>query len=100
MVKQATPLIDEKTPATVQDSKAGKIWCDACDSDDYILIERARWRRLFDEGSWDIDYSCTNCDSFYGHVVRQSDVTLSLMAAMAIATGPDRGVQETSRLFS
>jgi hypothetical protein len=86
MVKKATSLLDDKTLATGKDSKVGRIWCDVCGSDDYILIERARWRRLVDEGSWDIDYSCTNCDSFYGHVVRESDVTQSLMAAMAIAT--------------
>ncbi|MGO4384910.1 hypothetical protein [Specibacter sp. RAF43] len=64
---------------------ASPIWCETCGSDEFILIEKARWYRRRGEGMWDIDYTCTNCDSFYGHVVREADTTAALIAAMNAA---------------
>ncbi|WP_104086582.1 hypothetical protein [Arthrobacter sp. GMC3] len=86
MVKKAASPTDEQILAIVQETKADGIWCVVCSSDKYILIERARWRHRIAEGSWDVDYTCTKCDSFYGHVVMESVVTAALMASMAAAT--------------
>ena len=85
MFERATSTVNAKTLAMAQDAKSGRIWCEVCGSDEYIFIERARWRRRQGDGSWDIDYTCTKCDSFYGHLVKDADVTPALMAAMAVA---------------
>lgn len=86
MLKRVSSKVSEEILAAAQESKNDRIWCEVCGSDSYILIERARWRRRHGDGFWDIDYMCTNCDSFYGHVVKDEEVTPALMAAMVIAT--------------
>jgi hypothetical protein len=77
--------VNEQMLAAVEEDPASRIWCEVCATDDHIFIERARWRRRGGTGFWDIDYTCTKCDSFYGHAVKDADVTPALMAAMAVA---------------
>lgn len=60
---------------------ASTIWCNVCQTDEYVLLERARRRRRNGAGVWDVDYTCMHCDSFYGHEI---DVE-NLNAAMAFA---------------
>ncbi|WP_104086579.1 MULTISPECIES: hypothetical protein [unclassified Arthrobacter] len=87
MSEHDSSKVNDHAPAIAQGSIANLIWCGVCDSDEYVIIERARWYRLEGEGSWDIDYTCMNCDSFYGHVVKEAEVTRALMAAMAVVAG-------------
>lgn len=68
------------------DDESAPLWCGVCGTDEYILIEMARWRRRRGTGAWDIDYTCTNCDSFYAHAVADEDITAALIAAMSVAT--------------
>ncbi|RAN79656.1 hypothetical protein B5P43_12760 [Bacillus sp. SRB_336] len=75
--------MDPKLLEKVEESPDDRIWCQGCGTDEFLLVERARWRRRHGEGLWDIDYFCTKCDSFYGHVVRDAEVTPTLMAAMS-----------------
>lgn len=92
MDKQHLPTEQGNLLENVQETPADRIWCDACGTEEFILVERARWRRRHDQGFWDVDYVCTRCDSFYGHVVRDQDVTPAVLAAMAaVTTGAGNG---------
>ena len=86
MDKQLSPKVDQDLLEAVQESPAERIWCEACGTDEFVLVERARWRRRHGEGFWDVDYVCTRCDRFYGHVVRDEDLTPAVLAAMAAVT--------------
>lgn len=66
------------------DDSASKIWCETCRTDEYVLLERARRRRRNGVGVWDVDYTCTNCDNFYGHEIKIEDLKPAM--AMAIIT--------------
>ncbi len=85
MHKQFSLKVDPKLLAGAPESPADRIWCGVCGTDEFILIEHAAWRRHSGRGGWDIDYTCTNCDSVYGHAVRDADATPALLAAMAAA---------------
>lgn len=87
MQKRAIPKADQSVHASVEAATVSRLWCEVCGTDEFLLIEKARWRRRLGEGSWDIDYTCTSCDTFYGHVVKDSDVAPSLFAAMAAVGG-------------
>lgn len=92
MRNRAMSKVNDQLLATVEEDAAafGRIWCDVCGTDKYILIELARWRRRHGVEFWDIDYTCTNCDNFYGHVVKDPDVTPALAAALSVATNEAR----------
>jgi hypothetical protein len=83
MEKRGSSEVDPNLLGKVEESPAARIWCQRCGTDEFVLVERARWRRRHGEGVWDIDYFCTNCGSFCGHVVRNAEVPRTLAAAMA-----------------
>lgn len=86
MDKRHLPTEQGNLLENVQETPADRIWCDVCGTDEFVLVERARWRRRHGQGFWDVDYVCTRCDRFYGHVVRDQDVTPAVLAAMAAVT--------------
>ena len=59
-----------------------RIWCDVCGTDEYILIEHAHKRRHHKTSVWDVDYWCTECDSFYGHDIRPETLTTPMAYAI------------------
>ena len=83
MDKQYSSKAHSKLLEKAEESPGDRIWCEACGTDEFVLVERARWRRHHGEDFWDVDYFCTRCDTFYGHLVRDEDVTPALMAAMS-----------------
>ncbi len=62
-----------------------RIWCEACGTDQFVLLERALRRRRHGGGFWDVDYFCARCGNSYGHLVRDVEVTPALMRAMTAA---------------
>lgn len=76
--------VDPNLLKAVEESHADQIWCGVCGTDEFVLVEKARWRRRHGEGTWDVDYFCSKCDSFYGHVVRDAEVTPAILAALAV----------------
>ena len=83
MDNRCSSKVDPKFLGNVEESPVDRIWCLRCGTDEFILVERARWRMRRGEGFWDVDYFCTKCDSFYGHFVRDAEVTPTFMAAIA-----------------
>lgn len=91
MLKPTRTTIDAQVLAAVVSPASGRIWCEECRTDDFILIEQARRVRNHGDDIWDVDYTCMNCESFYGHLVDGSDVSAAFLAAMALV------VQEPAR---
>jgi hypothetical protein len=84
MFKQSTTKPDPHIMDAIQIGVTDSIWCDECQTDAYVLLERARRRRHNGEGVWDVDYTCMQCDSFYGHEIEIED--LNAATAFAIIT--------------
>lgn len=73
---------------------ASTIWCDICQTDQYLLLERARRRRRNGESVWDVDYICTNCDRFYGHEIEIEDLNATMaFAIITVVQQPGIGVR-------
>lgn len=50
-------------------------WCTQCGTDDYLIIESVEPAVGDDAAEFlEISYTCSECDSFYGHPVRHSSV--------------------------
>jgi hypothetical protein len=62
MEKQLSPKFDQRLLEAVQETPAERIWCEACGTDEFVLVERARWRRRHGKGFWDVVYLCTQGD--------------------------------------
>lgn len=58
------------------------ISCGQCKTDAYILIERASRRKRKGLVIWDVDYTCTNCDNFYGHEIRPEALSKAMVHAL------------------
>ncbi|WP_139244215.1 hypothetical protein [Arthrobacter alpinus] len=84
MFKQSKNTSDPHALERIQTGETDQIWCDECETDEYVLIESARRRRRNDAGVWDVDYTCMNCDNFYGHEIEIDD--LNTATAHAIIT--------------
>lgn len=84
MLKQSKTTSDPHVVETIQTEEPERIWCDECDTDEYVLLERARRRQRDGSRVWDVDYTCMNCDSFYGHEIEIED--LNARTACAIIT--------------
>lgn len=84
MLKKATTKPDPQIMDAIQAEKSGRIWCSVCDTDEYVLLERARRRRRNGSGVWDVDYTCMSCDNFYGHEIEIEDLNATM--AFAIIT--------------
>lgn len=49
-------------------------WCPVCGTDDYLIVEELEPAVDVDLSGhplWNISYSCSECDSFYGHLTRR-----------------------------
>lgn len=87
--------------AMIQDETTYPIWCDHCGTDEFIFIESARRRHWAPADDLDVTYFCSECDAIYGHLVKESDVKPTFMAAMTVAGQPhgiaaDTGDDEVS----
>lgn len=82
MLKPVSTKPDPQIMAKVQAPATERIWCDECQTDQYILIEEARKRRHHGESTWDVDYTCTNCDSFCGHEIQTETLTTPMAFAI------------------
>lgn len=70
------------TSASAAGSVAGAIWCPGCRTDAYILIEQAGRHKRRGEVMWDVDYTCTNCDNFYGHDIEPEALSKAMVYAL------------------
>ncbi|AIY00909.1 hypothetical protein ART_1310 [Arthrobacter sp. PAMC 25486] len=59
-----------------------RIWCEVCDTDEYILIEHAHKRRHHKASTWDVEYSCTECETFYAHDIFSETLTTPMAYAI------------------
>lgn len=84
MLKQVKTKPDPKVLEIIQTGATDRIWCDECGTDEYVLLERARRRRRNGIGVWDVDYTCMNCDCFYGHEIEVENLDVKM--AFAIIT--------------
>ncbi|SEE18762.1 hypothetical protein SAMN04489740_0841 [Arthrobacter alpinus] len=75
---------DENQVTGMDSNSTSNIWCNVCQTDEYILLESASRRRRNGSGVWDVDYTCMHCDSFYGHEIEIEDLNAS--TAFAIIT--------------
>ena len=50
-------------------------WCSQCGTDEYLIIESVEPAAKPGHGEFlEINYTCAECDSFYGHPIRHSSV--------------------------
>lgn len=78
----------------MDDESAPAIWCDQCQTDEYVLLERARRRRRNGTSYWDVDYTCTHCDSFYGHEIEVENLNATMaFAIITVMQEPGVGVR-------
>lgn len=57
-----------------RDDDAADPWCSVCGTDEYLIVEDLEPALDIDLSGhplWNISYSCSECDSFYGHLTRR-----------------------------
>jgi hypothetical protein len=84
MMHNKTLRADQRLVSAAEEEATGRLWCDACGTDEFLFIESVRRRHWAPPGFVDVSYFCAECDGYYGHLVNEDDISPRLLAAMAV----------------